>query len=164
MEVTVGHQLARAVAGPSVLPGTRVDVTQTAERIVQAVQRAYADKPVVAEVVPGSHKVRVDERDLMEMLGNLIENGFKYSRSHVRISCQDAGAGMVEALVDDDGDGIDPSVADAVLMRGYRADTLTPGQGIGLAVVVETATAYGGALVTETADLGGARLRLRLPG
>lgn len=163
MESTVGHQLARAAAVPATLPMARVAVMPTVERIVRAVQRAYADKPVEAELPPSNLSVRVDERDLMEMLGNLIENAFKYTRSRIRASAHATSSG-VELRVEDDGDGIAPAERDAVLRRGARADTKTPGQGIGLAVVVELAAAYEGGLLIDDSELGGARLRLRLPG
>ncbi|MCY3812942.1 MAG: ATP-binding protein [Gammaproteobacteria bacterium] len=163
MESTVGHQLSRAAAVPAALPLVRVSVMGTAERIVRAVERAYADKPVTTELVTSGLSVRVDERDLMEMLGNLIENAFKYTRSRVRLSVRDVANG-VEVWVEDDGDGIAPAQRTAVLERGTRVDTKSPGQGIGLAVVVEIAAAYEGALAIEASDLGGARLRLRLPG
>lgn len=163
MESTVGHQLSRAAAVPAALPLVRVSVMGTAERIVRAVERAYADKQVTTELVTSGSSVRVDERDLMEMLGNLVENAFKYTRSRVRLSVRDVATG-VEAWVEDDGDGIAPAQRKAVLERGARADTKNPGQGIGLAVVVEIATAYEGGLAIDASDLGGARLRLRLPG
>ena len=163
MESTVGHQLSRAAAVPAALPLVRVSVMGTAERIVRAVERAYADKQVTTELVTSALSVRVDERDLMEMLGNLIENAFKYTRSRVRLSVRVAGP-SVDVWVEDDGDGIAPAQRTAVLERGTRVDTKSPGQGIGLAVVVEIAAAYEGGLAIDTSDLGGARLRLRLPG
>ena len=162
METTVGHQLSRAAAVPAALPLVRVPVIGTAERIVRALQRAYAEKAVQTDLVASPLGVRVDERDLMEMLGNLIENAFKYTRRRVRLSAHDAGS-MVEILVQDDGSGIPPTQREAVLKRGARVDTTAPGQGIGLAVVVEIATAYQGRLAIDDSDLGGAKLRLELP-
>lgn len=162
MESTVGHQLSRAAAVPAALPMVRVAVMATVERIVRAVERAYPDKQVTTELLASALSVRVDERDLMEMLGNLIENAFKYTRSRVRVSVR-AVASSVEVWVEDDGDGIAPAKRSAVLERGTRADSKSPGQGIGLAVVVEIAAAYEGSLAIDASDLGGARLRLRLP-
>ena len=79
MESTVGHQLSRAAAVPAALPMVRVAVMATVERIVRAVARVYPDKPVTTDLLASALSVRVDERDLMEMLGNLIENAFKYT-------------------------------------------------------------------------------------
>ena len=65
--------------------------------------------------------------------------------------------------IDDDGPGIAPEQRAAVLGRGVRVDSSVPGQGIGLAVVRDIASAYGGTIDIEHSDtLGGARVCARL--
>ena len=167
METTVGHQLARAKTVTTVLPSASVAVLPVAKRIALALQRAYQDKQVAVELPPDAAPqselaVRVDERDLMEMLGNLIENAFKYTRTRVRIDARATARGVV-ASVDDDGPGIAPHERDLVLMRGTRADTASSGQGIGLAVVAELANLYDGQLTIGDSDLGGAAVCVELP-
>lgn len=163
METTVTHQLSRAAAVRTVIPTQAVPVSPVVARIGHALERAYAEKAVDLELVgtPGV-AARVDERDLLEMLGNVIENAFKYSRKRVRISVRRAGAG-VAVLVEDDGDGIAPADRQRVLRRGARADTESAGQGIGLAVALELAEVYQGNLVLGDSELGGALVRLELP-
>ena len=51
--------------------------------------------------------------------------------------------------VDDDGPGLDPSMREAVLQRGVRADEAAPGSGFGLAIVRDLAELYGGAIALE---------------
>jgi signal transduction histidine kinase len=65
--------------------------------------------------------------------------------------------------VDDDGPGLAPSMRDAVLQRGVRADEAAPGSGLGLAIVRDLAELYGGTISLEDSPLGGLRARLRLP-
>lgn len=178
METTVGHQLARAVAARPMLPPAPLPVLPLAARITRAVQRAYAEKGVRVDAPwergeglqevnsrprdPPWHAVRVDESDAMDMLGNLIENAFKYARSQVRISAQRTPGG-VETLIEDDGEGIPAAKRELVLRRGARAQDATGGQGIGLAVVVELAATYGGRLALGESALGGLAARLELP-
>jgi two-component system sensor histidine kinase PhoQ len=163
MESTVAHQLARAVAAAPLIGASRVALEPMAARIVSALERAYADKRVATEIVVAEGvSVKGDERDLMEMLGNLLENAFKYCRSRVRF---DAVRGdYVVVRVSDDGDGVDPALRSEVLKRGARADTANSGQGIGLAMVVELAASYGGRVEIGASDLGGAMVTLELPG
>ena len=169
METTVAHQLSRAAAVRTAMPTDSIAVLPVAARIARALARAYAEKPIEVELaeLPAGGKshltVRVDERDLMEMLGNLIENGFKYTRTRVRITATCPGPGSVLIAIEDDGDGIVPDKRQLVLRRGARADTATAGQGIGLAVVLELAEVYDGRLQIGDSDLGGAALRLDLP-
>ncbi len=185
MKSTVTHQLSRTAAAQAVIATDSTLVSPVAKRIVRALQRAYAEKEVtvetkeIANAEPATKRTasrerggsgdgaprlaaRVDERDLMEMLGNLIENAFKYTRTRVRIVVR-ATAHAVAIDIDDDGDGIAPDKRQLVLKRGARVDTATTGQGIGLAVVVELAAVYGGRLTINDSDLGGAALRLELP-
>ena len=65
--------------------------------------------------------------------------------------------------VDDDGPGLTPAQRDQVSRRGQRLDETKPGSGLGLSIVVELASLYGGALNLGTAPIGGLRAELVLP-
>ena len=162
MENTVTRQLTRAsVAGP-VIVGRRVDIGTVIDRLVRALQTAYVDRNIEVEqqLAPGL-TVRGDERDLMEMLGNLLENAFKYTGSKILIR-SDSGA-STSIYLEDDGPGIDPQLREEVLNRGTRADEVQTGQGIGLAVVAELVELYHGKLTISQSRWGGAQIRLDLP-
>jgi two-component system, OmpR family, sensor histidine kinase PhoQ len=163
METTVSHQLSRAMAARPVVLAGRTAPGPIADRLIKALQTAYRGKGVVVEQrVKPDVFVRCDERDLMEMLGNLIENAFKYCKSKITV---DAVPGaMVRFVIDDDGPGVPPEQRIEVLARGARGDTAQAGHGIGLAVVVELASSYRGGLAIEESPLGGARIVLDLPG
>ena len=167
METTVAHQLSRAAAARAAAPTARVAAMPVAVRIVRALQRAYAEKRVAVAFLPGEDcglAVRVDERDLMEMLGNLIENGFKYTAKRVRISAQPAAEGRLRLAVEDDGAGVPTAQRKTILERGTRGDAAAAGHGVGLAVVAELADVYDGALhIDDSPELGGARFGLELP-
>jgi two-component system sensor histidine kinase PhoQ len=108
--------------------------------------------------------VRLDEGDLTELLGNLLDNACKWCTGSVRVACTAAGTTLI-LNVEDDGPGIDAALGMAVLQRGVRADQATPGHGIGLAVVRDIVDALGGELeISRSAVLGGAHITLRLPG
>lgn len=188
MEDTISRQLSRAAAMPAVLPHEPVPVMPVVERLCRALDKAYAEKRVDVEIRKAQVQVRADERDVMDVLGNLIENAYKYSHSKVRITAsadecpaarthrnetvtntsgQDALASSlrdaIRIVVEDDGDGIPEAAKRYVFERGARADTAQPGHGIGLASAVELASAYGGTVQLADSDLGGARVILRLP-
>ena len=166
MQTTIAHQLSRAVSASAERVLATVAVASVAGRIAAALQRIYADRQVCLRLpstaCAAAFAVRVDERDLMEMLGNLIENAFKYCKRRVRISVARTEFGIA-VDVEDDGNGIAFEARERVLARGARADTASDGQGIGLAVVVEIAAAYDGRLHIGDSDLGGAAMRLELP-
>jgi len=131
-----------------------------ARRLVDTLQKVYAEKGVEVEVrIPESARLRVEPDDLMEMLGNLLDNAFKYGRRRVRLTFE-AGRGGPALVIEDDGPGIPPERREAILQRGVRMDQSLPGQGIGLAATLDLAASYGAELRVETGALGGARFVL----
>jgi len=115
-------------------------------------------------------RFRGEQQDLEEMVGNLLDNACKWAQSRVAIEAfmqrgdsHDERA-MVHILVDDDGPGLSPQQREQVARRGRRLDETKPGSGLGLSIVVELASLYGGALMLGTAPIGGLRAELMLPG
>jgi two-component system sensor histidine kinase PhoQ len=162
MESAVTHQLSRAVTGPVVVGG-QVDLTDVIERILRALKKAYLDRDVSVEsALPEALVVRGDERDYLEIFGNLLENAFKYTHHEVRISA--VLDQRVHVVVEDDGPGISEVLREEVRNRGTRADRVQQGQGIGLAVVAELVGAYQGTLEIGASGLGGARIEVVMPG
>ena len=119
--------------------------------------------------VPGSLGFLGDAGDIVELLGNVLDNACKWCRARVRVSAQlDAEQPPAQRLslcIEDDGPGIAAEDRARVIERGVRADQRVAGHGLGLAMVRETVALYGGTLSIEgSATLGGARVTLRLPG
>jgi signal transduction histidine kinase len=154
---------ARAAASGATL-GAHASVKESAEGLVRTLSRIHASRGLAFHVsVPPEHSVPVEREDLDEMLGNLLDNACKWGRTRVDVSSAREN-GFVIITVDDDGRGLEPSMRDAVLQRGVRADEAAPGFGFGLAIVRDLATLYGGAITLSDSPLGGLRAMLRLPG
>jgi signal transduction histidine kinase len=66
-------------------------------------------------------------------------------------------------IVDDDGPGLKAEEREQVARRGQRLDETKPGSGLGLSIVVELASLYGGSLTLGNAPIGGLRAELVLP-
>ena len=100
----------------------------------------------------------------MEVLGNLLDNAYKWCKQRVIINAAVAQDQGLRLSVEDDGPGITPQKADAVLQRGVRGDSSNPGHGIGLAIVQDIVRVYKGTLtIEESRTLGGAKITLFLP-
>jgi two-component system sensor histidine kinase PhoQ len=131
--------------------------------IVGTLDKVYRDKQVSCELdIDAGASYQGDPGDLTEILGNLLDNAYKYSSGRVLLEVRSRTDGL-EIVVHDDGPGIPPAAAGAMLERGVRADESVPGQGIGLAVVAETLELYQGTIAVERSDLGGTALRVLLP-
>jgi signal transduction histidine kinase len=104
------------------------------------------------------------------MVGNLVDNAFKWAQSRVVIEAVSEKLDArddhrtIRIVVDDDGPGLSPQQREQVARRGRRLDETKPGSGLGLSIVVELANLYGGGLTLGTAPIGGLRAELMLPG
>jgi two-component system, OmpR family, sensor histidine kinase PhoQ len=170
MAAIVEHQLRRAVTSGGASVGRRaVELLPIVQDLRGALVKAHAQKDFSLEIsIPSDLQFVGDRDDLMETLGNLMDNASKWCRSRVRVTAMlQAGVGAGQKLrvvVEDDGPGIPAADRARVLQRGARADEATPGHGLGLAMVRDMAEMYGGALALGDSELGGARVELRLPG
>ncbi|WP_425314030.1 ATP-binding protein [Shewanella dokdonensis] len=98
----------------------------------------------------------------MELCGNLMENAFRLCISEVQVNAS-MDKNSFELLVEDDGPGVEDNLKQKIIERGVRADTQSPGQGIGLAVCNEIVNSYGGTLTIEDSMLEGACFRINIP-
>jgi two-component system sensor histidine kinase PhoQ len=163
MDQRVSYQLRRARATGATGLGTEpVAVAPIVEDLKQTLDKVYRDKRVrcTVEIAPGA-VFRGDPGDLTEVLGNLMDNGYKYCRTSVHVAATSTPERLV-ITVGDDGRGITAEEAAMLFQRGKRADESVPGQGIGLAVVRETVELYRGTLDVGRSALGGAELRVEL--
>jgi two-component system sensor histidine kinase PhoQ len=156
--------------------GKPVAVQPVLQRIVDAYRR-LPRRSIEAE---GSGELQVDtsginadavfhgeERDLQDLFGSILENSLKYCRSHIKVTAsteREQDRDWLLLTIGDDGDGIPQGYEQEILHRGARADSANAGQGLGLSIVVEIISAYGGSLHTDTSELGGAMFSVRLPG
>jgi two-component system sensor histidine kinase PhoQ len=165
MNEIVSYQLQRAVATSSNLIRKSIAVRPVVEKLIAVITRVYEDKGVQIESAIMDCSFFGDERDLMELLGNVIDNACKYGKGRVKLEVGtplDKEGGLI-IVVEDDGDGIAAADKERVLRRGERLDTQEVGQGIGLAVVNEIVARYNGTIELNDSALGGAKVRVTLP-
>ncbi|MGH8585504.1 MAG: ATP-binding protein [Gammaproteobacteria bacterium] len=162
---TVEYQLQRAAASGRTVLARPIEVEPAMRKLERTLAKVHADKGVQfdLQVTPGL-RFHGDEGDLVEILGNLLDNACKWARREVVLRARPEGAGaglMIE--VEDDGPGIPEDVKPAIGRRGVRADPKIGGHGIGLAVVREIVEGvYGGRLEFGRGALGGALVRVWL--
>lgn len=163
MDQRVSYQLRRARAsGATGLGVEPVAVAPVVADLKDTLDKVYRDKRVECGTQVAAGAVfHGDPGDLTELLGNLLDNAYKYCRRRVTVRVETSADGLVFEI-GDDGAGIGADEAQRLLERGVRADESMPGQGIGLAVVRETVELYGGALEIGRSALGGANVRVSL--
>lgn len=157
----ISYQLTKAV-GQSAAPFHQaILIKPIAEKLVSAMQKVYAEKNMTISVhVPKEASFRGDQGDLMELLGNLLDNACKYGQQQVMMTVRHESA-FVFLCIEDDGPGVSQAQQERLLKRGERADTSVPGQGIGLAVVENIVTNYRGSIKLGQSSLGGLKVEIR---
>lgn len=167
MEQTIQYQLQKAASAGRTPLATNVALAPVAIRVVESLAKVYRSKKLTFEcsiapdvIFPG------DADDLMEILGNLGDNACKWARSRVTISAAQTkpnNSGL-SLCIEDDGPGVAADLREQVLLRGVRADTRLPGQGLGLAMTREIVVElYHGEIMISDSSLGGARVCCRFP-
>src|SRR5262249_38133866 len=107
--------------------------------------------------------IPVEEVDLAEVLGNLLDNARKWARSEVTVTAMRSTTGDLELLVEDDGPGVSEADRAHVMRRGTRLDESVPGSGLGLNITRAIVEAYGGTMALEGSASGGLKVRVGLP-
>ncbi|SFK81596.1 ATP-binding protein [Methylocapsa palsarum] len=133
------------------------------ERLAAVIRKTPTGEPLHWDVdIPAPLRVAVDQDDLAELFGNLLENAAKWAAFRVRVSAS-VNATTADIAIEDDGPGIPKAAREAVLRRGVRLDHGTPGSGLGLAIAREVLDGCGGALRLEESALGGLQAIVTLP-
>jgi two-component system, OmpR family, sensor histidine kinase PhoQ len=152
----VDRQLQRAGAANDTAIAALVSAFSVADRVIASLSKVYKLKNLgVANRIDRDLYIRCNEADFIEILGNLLDNAFKWSNSQIEIQGYRNGQ-YVTIKLSDDGPGISNTLVDGILQRGGRADESIPGHGIGLSVVGEIVNVYQGKLAIEQSELGGA--------
>ena len=170
MNSLVSYQLSRAASGGHKLFAAPIEILPHAEQIVVGLEKIYGAKGVLCEFeVDEAARFHGEAGDLQELLGNLLENAFKWAKSRVLLTVARAPGREGERArlllaVDDDGPGIPADKVAGVLQRGVRGDERVQGHGIGLSIVQDIVHGYGGDMrVERSAEMGGARFEVSLP-
>ncbi len=162
MSQQIGYQLQRASLRKSGLIRHSAHLAPLLDTLCGALDKVYRDKQVqmLRGFAPEQH-LPIERGALLELLGNLLENAYRLCLGQIRVSVRQQG-GVLELCVEDDGPGVPVDQRERILRRGERLDAQHPGQGIGTAVVKDIIESYGGELLLEDSQLGGASFCVRL--
>jgi signal transduction histidine kinase len=165
MERRIRHHLGRARAAALAGPvRARTPVAERLEALGAVLSKVNAARSIAFTIdVPSAASVACEQQDFDEIVGNLLENAFKWTRSAVVVHAGIGPGRLLVLTIEDDGDGLEPEQIRRVLQPGQRLDESAPGFGFGLSITQELVELYGGTLDFTRASLGGLRVVLSLP-
>ncbi len=167
MQHLIATRLQRAAASTRRSIASAVEVGPQVDRLIKSLQRVYSQHLInMHAIIDSDVAFYGEQRDLLELLGNLLDNACKYGDGQVRLSVQavddtDPRAG-ISLQIEDNGKGIASGQRGQLLQRGVRGDERVDGHGLGLAIVLEIVSAYNGEITIDDSELGGARIRVTL--
>ncbi|WP_329440828.1 sensor histidine kinase [Streptomyces canus] len=155
-------QVVAAVGEPVLAALLLGKTAQANERGVELVvsEDSRLDDGLLPESLPA--------RDLVTILGNLIDNAVDAAQGSVRArvtvtAYADPDRSALVLRVSDTGAGVDPAHAEAVFERGFSTKPAGPGgRGLGLALVRQAVNRCKGTLTVREAEGGGAEFEVRL--
>jgi len=171
MREQVQHHLERAkIAARVAVVGTVSEVPPVITGLVRTMRKIHRDREITIETrLIDEVKFHGEQQDLEEMMGNLFDNACKWASSRVEVEVftekaeKAGGRTYFHVVIDDDGPGLPPEMREQFPSRGRKLDESKPGSGLGLSIVMDLATLYGGKLLLGNAPIGGLRAELVLP-
>ncbi|WP_105255461.1 ATP-binding protein [Pseudoalteromonas sp. T1lg75] len=160
INVMIEHQLKRAATGASDTWKKQTLIKPVADSIFNAMSKVYRDKNIQFNVeVNDKHFFLGDKTDLMELLGNLVDNACKACESKVSLKVVQMKK-RLRLIIEDDGPGVPEHKRELLLQRGTRLDSYESGHGVGMAIVADLVKGYHGHLTIGDSPLGGALFEL----
>jgi len=164
MNQIVSYQLQKATSVADIRISKPVDLVKIVDKLVSALEKVYQEKAIrVERNLPAQMLLRMDEGDCLEVVGNLLDNAFKYGKKNIAIEGLESEEKSMTLVIEDDGKGLTTAEIEHILNRGTRLDQATEGQGIGLAVVADIVESYNIELSFHTVKPGGLRVSLEFP-
>jgi len=157
----LSRELNRARLSGDALPGALFDCDAELPGLVSTLRMIHgAHLELEVEVAPGL-QLPWDREDILELLGNLLDNACKWADSQVSLSITSLPHGFCLSI-DDDGPGIPQADRDEVFSRGTRLDEQVTGHGLGLGIARDIVDAWDGQLQLRVSPLGGLQVRIEL--
>ncbi len=158
----LNRELNRARLAGDALPGALFDCDEELPGLLATLNMIHGEHLALSYRAPTGLQLPRDREDLLELLGNLLDNACKWADAEVRLSVAETPGGF-ELSVEDDGPGIPEDQREQVLNRGTRLDEQTDGHGLGLGIVRDIVDTWGGVMRLEESEWGGLKAVIELP-
>lgn len=155
------RQLQSARLGVEQMAATQI--AEIAGKLVQVLKPATAHKNLRWHIlIDPELAIATDPADLAEAMGNILDNAAKWAKANILVRADQRG-GWTEIRISDDGPGADVADYEKMLRRGVFLAENEDSSGLGLAISLDIASAYGGALSLSRSEMGGLEVTLKFP-
>jgi signal transduction histidine kinase len=157
------HILKRARLAGHSHTGAMFSFTDDLPSLIKTLDMMYANKTLLLSTnVPDNVVCPVDREDMLELLGNLLDNAYKWATHKITLTVNIDSE--LHICIRDDGPGTDPGKINELSKRGVRLDEKIQGHGFGLAITTDIVNDYNGSIsFKHSNDLGGFKADITLP-
>ena len=137
------------------------DASKEVPELISVVKQIYLDRHIAINAqIEESLTFNSDREDMLELLGNLLDNACKWAQSEVAIRISSPSKNFISITIEDDGRGVTNEQLKSLTQRGRRLDESVEGHGLGLAIVNDIVKLYGGSISFSQAALGGLQIKI----
>lgn len=157
------HILKRARLAGHSHTGALFSFSDDLPALMKTLDMMYTNKTLLLITnVPDNVICPVDREDMLELLGNLLDNAYKWATHKLTLTVNIDSE--LHICIEDDGPGTDLKKIKELSERGVRLDEKIQGHGFGLAITADIANDYNGSVSFEQSnDLGGFKAEITLP-
>lgn len=155
--------LNRARLAGTIQPERPFDYKRDLSGLIDTLRVMYRDKDltITTEILTES-PCQFDREDILELLGNLLDNACKWANKKVKIKISQSQE--LNFIIEDDGPGAPESSLHSLNQRGVRLDETVEGHGLGLGIVSDIIKHYDGKITYgKSAQLGGFQASIEFP-
>lgn len=164
MQERISRELARARLAGEALPGAHFHCAAELPDLISTLQLIHRRDVQIHWSAAEHLRLPWDREDILELLGNLLDNACKWAHQQVQVTIShNPAAQHFELVIEDDGPGIAATEREQVLSRGTRIDEQVQGHGLGLGIVRDIVEHCGGVLQLQQSSLGGLAVVIHLP-
>lgn len=163
VDSAVRHHLARASAAGEGVRFAPIDLHTTLTPLINGLARLAQRRGIVLRQA-WDQKIRVhmDEQDIQELVGNLMDNALRWAHSAVQLNVK-VNEQQLTLTISDNGPGMSEVECQQAVQRGRRLDEQRSGSGLGLAIVTDLVALYNGQMQLTRASTGGLEVVVELP-
>ncbi len=157
----VDRELKRARIVGVATPGRYINIDEDLSHLIKVMQSIYSNIQIEAHYADNL-VLPYDRDDILEILGNLLDNACKFARSKVSISLAPIKNGW-RIRIEDDGEGVSQDSLQYISERGLRLDESIHGHGLGLSICKDIVESYSGVISFGQSELKGLAVEVDLP-
>lgn len=158
----IERKLAAARITGNMLPAAQMAIPRDIKALTQTLGKVFVNKNIDCQLSlsEGVSRLPIHREDGMELLGNLLDNAYKWAKTQVRLTITSINQAY-QIMIEDDGVGVADSELALLTNRGTRLDERVMGHGLGLSIVSEIAEQYHIELqFSRSESLGGLKVQL----